>query len=73
MDELKIFTDKELVDMVIKVAFEDDEQEGRAQDSETSSHTTCEKKSKKRKRGKYYNQALDETYIAKVGRIKRIK
>lgn len=86
VDELKILTEEELVDMAIKEAFKDNEDspnlspipgepsdEGRSKDHEASNDEACKKKSRKRKRTKAKNHDLEETYIAKVEHVKRIK
>ncbi|BBG99811.1 snRNA-activating protein complex subunit, partial [Prunus dulcis] len=75
VDELKILTEEELVDIAIKEAFKDNEDspslspipaepsdEGRSKDHEASNDEACKKKSRKRKRTKARNHDL-ESYL----------
>ncbi|XP_009365681.1 snRNA-activating protein complex subunit [Pyrus x bretschneideri] len=73
VDELKILTEEELVDMAITEAFKDDEgapilspiseepsNERSANDSETSNDKDCKTKRSRRKRTNEYNHALED-------------
>ncbi|PRQ20626.1 putative snRNA-activating protein complex, subunit 3 [Rosa chinensis] len=84
VDELKIISEEELVDMAIKEVLKDDEKapnDGIADDLETSDDRTCKKKPRKRKERE--TNALEDTYrdkkvfwshiAKKVEDIKKIK